>query len=345
MRILIADDDLKLASTIARSFTAAGHAVEVVRGGARVIERMTEEPADLLVLDWLLDGLDGMAVVRYAKEKLASRPVVMMLSSLTQNEAKLYALKNGVDEFLTKPTNAAALFAGLQAAIVTSVRGRAKTELRPNELRLVTTPFWMSVGQMCTGHLRGCTAILELEARHEEPSEEDLFIQASLGMLDSEQHVELDLTLSCSRASGLRVAHSMLHMDEVDDESIAEMLSELCNNLLGFAKANLRGHGFAFTLRVPEPITRSVPPLFSAGTRAVIVGPGVKLVLDAGIRPPSSYVVKLRELKENMILLEDVKNDSGALLLPAGTRITAAAAHRMANHGQEREVRVAPLVV
>ena len=346
MRILIADDDLTLSAGIARNLAAAGHSVEVVAGGKRAIARAIEEPVDVLIVDWLLADLDGLAVVRHLREKGGCRPAILMLSPLTQVEARDYALKSGVDEYLTKPTTVAALFAGLQAATIAAAQSRSLTNLRPSDLRLVTTPLWMSLGTQITGHLRGCTGILKLESRRAEPLYGDQEISASLGMLDSEQQVEFDISLACSRTSGARLAHAMVQIDDADDATIREILSELCNNILGFAKASLRGHGFAFTLSVPEGEDGDDgedTAKFSASTNATIEGAGVRLWVEARIRPPTSCIVKLGELKENMVLLEDVKNDAGALLLPAGTRITAAAAQRMAHHGLHREVRVAPL--
>jgi DNA-binding response OmpR family regulator len=114
MRILVVEDDRALRGVLERGLTEEGHALEVVADGPAGLERLREGRFDVCVLDVLLPGLDGFAVVERARAAGVHTPILI----LTARDAvpdRVEGLKRGADDYLTKPFAFAELVARLEA--------------------------------------------------------------------------------------------------------------------------------------------------------------------------------------------------------------------------------------
>jgi DNA-binding response OmpR family regulator len=103
MRILVVEDDRKVASFIRQGLDEEGHAVEVAKDGSEALDLVLADPDyDLLVLDVMLPGRDGFAVLRALRERKVRAPVLMLTArdSITD---KVAGLDLGADDYLTKP--------------------------------------------------------------------------------------------------------------------------------------------------------------------------------------------------------------------------------------------------
>jgi DNA-binding response OmpR family regulator len=103
MRILVVEDDRKVASFIRQGLDEEGHAVEVAKDGSEALDLVLADPDyDLLVLDVMLPGRDGFAVLRTLRERKVRAPVLMLTArdSITD---KVAGLDLGADDYLTKP--------------------------------------------------------------------------------------------------------------------------------------------------------------------------------------------------------------------------------------------------
>jgi DNA-binding response OmpR family regulator len=102
MRILVVEDDVRLARQIASVLTEAGHDSIVVHNGERALDKVTEAPFDLIVLDIILPGMDGFDVLRHLKSQhMASR--VLMLTARSEVKDRVTGLQLGADDYLPKP--------------------------------------------------------------------------------------------------------------------------------------------------------------------------------------------------------------------------------------------------
>ena len=100
-RILVVEDDPRLAATLRRVLVAEGHDIEVAGDGNDALRRARERPFDLVVLDILLPGLDGISVCRRLR---ATGPVpILMLTALGGTEERVRGLDSGADDYLVKP--------------------------------------------------------------------------------------------------------------------------------------------------------------------------------------------------------------------------------------------------
>ena len=103
MRILVVEDERKVASFIRQGLEEEGYAVDVVGDGAAALERLIEGPStDLVVLDIGLPKLDGLGVLKAVRQQKVQAPV-LLLTARDRLSDKVTGLDLGADDYLTKP--------------------------------------------------------------------------------------------------------------------------------------------------------------------------------------------------------------------------------------------------
>jgi len=102
MRILLAEDEHKVASFIQRGLEAEQYVVDAVYDGAAALERATDGEYDLLILDVMLPIRDGLAVLKEIRARKLSLPVLLLTARDTVAD-KVAGLDSGADDYLTKP--------------------------------------------------------------------------------------------------------------------------------------------------------------------------------------------------------------------------------------------------
>lgn len=100
-RVLVVDDDPTVAEVVAGYLDRAGHLVDRAADGPAALARAAEHPPDLVVLDLMLPGMDGLEVCRRLRER---GPVpVVMLTARGDEEDRVLGLEVGADDYVTKP--------------------------------------------------------------------------------------------------------------------------------------------------------------------------------------------------------------------------------------------------
>ena len=102
MRLLVVEDDRSLAEALRRGLSQEGHVVDVVNDGAEGLDLAESGLHDAVILDGMLPGLDGMAVVRQLREDGVSVPVLMLTARDALSD-RLSGFNAGADDYLTKP--------------------------------------------------------------------------------------------------------------------------------------------------------------------------------------------------------------------------------------------------
>jgi two-component system, OmpR family, response regulator len=114
MRVLVVEDDVRLARQIASALTEAGHDPIIVHSGERALDKAKETPFDLVVLDIILPGMDGFDVLRHLRSQhMASR--VLMLTARGEVKDRITGLQLGADDYLPKPFAMSELVARVNA--------------------------------------------------------------------------------------------------------------------------------------------------------------------------------------------------------------------------------------
>ncbi|MBA2614304.1 MAG: response regulator transcription factor [Actinobacteria bacterium] len=134
MRVLVVEDELKMASLLRRGLVEAGHAADVARTGDDALWMARAVDYDAVVLDLMLPGLSGVEVCRRLREDGIWSPV-LMLTARDGVEDRIAGLDAGADDYLTKPFSFAELLARLRALVR---RGSAERPavLEAGDLRL-----------------------------------------------------------------------------------------------------------------------------------------------------------------------------------------------------------------
>jgi two-component system, OmpR family, response regulator len=116
MRILLVEDDVKIASFIVTGLKAEGYAVDHVLDGEEGLRVALTEPYDTAIIDLMLPKLDGLSLIeKMRKEKI--RTPVIILSAKGSIDDRVKGLQTGSDDYLTKPFAFSELLARVQALI------------------------------------------------------------------------------------------------------------------------------------------------------------------------------------------------------------------------------------
>jgi DNA-binding response OmpR family regulator len=124
VRVLIVEDERRLALSLARGLTAEGFAVDVAHDGVEGLHRATEGPYDLIVLDIMLPGMNGYRICSALRAAGDETPILMLTAKDGEyDEAE--GLDTGADDYLTKPFSYVVLLARIRALLRRRTRGGA----------------------------------------------------------------------------------------------------------------------------------------------------------------------------------------------------------------------------
>jgi DNA-binding response OmpR family regulator len=113
--VLVVEDEEQLGQLIREQLVTAGHGVTLVRDGLQALETLETQPADLVILDWMLPGLDGLEVCRRIRAR--SITPILMLTARAEEVDRILGLEVGADDYLTKPFSMRELLARARALL------------------------------------------------------------------------------------------------------------------------------------------------------------------------------------------------------------------------------------
>ncbi|MGJ8589473.1 MAG: response regulator transcription factor [Yoonia sp.] len=126
MKILLAEDDLKVAEFVVAGLEQSGHSVDHVTDGRDALSYCLYNDCDVAVLDRMMPGMDGLSVLK-AMRAGGSKLPVLMLTALGDVENRVAGLQAGADDYLAKPFH----FSELLARIVSLTRRQTETAEAP----------------------------------------------------------------------------------------------------------------------------------------------------------------------------------------------------------------------
>jgi len=116
MRILLVEDDLKIASFIVKGLKSAGYAVDHADNGVDGLHLALTEPYDTGIIDLMLPELDGLSLIKKLRQAKINTPI-LILSAKDSTSDRVQGLQTGSDDYLTKPFAFSELVARVQALI------------------------------------------------------------------------------------------------------------------------------------------------------------------------------------------------------------------------------------
>ena len=114
--ILVAEDQADIRDLLVLNLHSAGYEVTAVADGREALARQTERAHDLLVLDLMMPGLDGLEVCKALRARGSATPILMLTAKSTELD-RVLGLELGADDYLTKPFSLAELLARVKALL------------------------------------------------------------------------------------------------------------------------------------------------------------------------------------------------------------------------------------
>ena len=142
-RILVAEDQADIRDLIALNLQGAGYAVQAVADGSAALASQAEQASDLVVLDLMMPGLDGLEVCKALRARGRATPILMLTAKSTELD-RVLGLELGADDYLTKPFSMAELLARVKALLrraellraAQAVGGGVEPTIRNGELEI-----------------------------------------------------------------------------------------------------------------------------------------------------------------------------------------------------------------
>lgn len=135
MRLLLIEDDHKIASFVVSGLKAAGFAVDHCSSGLDGLHMALTEPYDVAIVDIMLPELDGLSVIAKLRKEKVNTPVII-LSAKDAVDDRVSGLQAGSDDYLTKPFAFSELLARVQALIRRASGATEPTRLTANTLEM-----------------------------------------------------------------------------------------------------------------------------------------------------------------------------------------------------------------
>jgi two-component system OmpR family response regulator len=135
MRILLVEDDVKIASFIKKGLKSAGYAVDHAADGNQGLDMALSVSYDTLIVDIMLPGMDGLALIEELRREKINTPVII-LSARDSIDDRVKGLQTGGDDYLTKPFAFSELLARVQALIRRATGAAEPTRLQTGDLSM-----------------------------------------------------------------------------------------------------------------------------------------------------------------------------------------------------------------
>ncbi|HUV09299.1 MAG TPA: response regulator transcription factor [Spirochaetia bacterium] len=135
MRILVVEDDKKIASFIVNGLKQAGFAVDHVEDGEEGLYMAEQSLYDAMVVDIMLPRMDGLSLIESIRKKQIATPVLILSAKHTVDD-KVKGFQTGGDDYLTKPFSFSELLVRVQALIRRSTMSSGSTKLQVADLSL-----------------------------------------------------------------------------------------------------------------------------------------------------------------------------------------------------------------
>lgn len=134
-RILITESNSLYGSSLAEALTKEDYECEVLNNGSDALAALSHEKFDVLIINWMMLGTDGIRLTRQVREQIHPAPGIIMLSSLASGEAIKYALDSGVDDYIVQPVRNSELISKIKRYLEKRIAINAETDT-PSQIQM-----------------------------------------------------------------------------------------------------------------------------------------------------------------------------------------------------------------
>jgi DNA-binding response OmpR family regulator len=117
-KILLVDDNEIILKVLSNILESEGYLISAAKNGLEALKLTFQEKPDLIITDFIMPGMDGVALIKKLKNQLATRFIpIIMLTAKDEEDAEVEGIDAGADDYLTKPVNAKRLLVRINRLI------------------------------------------------------------------------------------------------------------------------------------------------------------------------------------------------------------------------------------
>jgi CheY-like chemotaxis protein len=335
MNVLVLNDKKPERDTIVRVLQQASYTVEAFADVKGAMSSITRAPPQVLVMSW--PNIGGPDLIRLLRGADASHQMylVAVLDPTPGGRDIPQPLAAGAHDVLRRPLLEPELVARVQAP--TRLLKWATGVSRPVAFDLSTSmdvtalAMWKTMGNVVSADLAQMVGD-DGPIRSGWPKGFDCNLRgATIAMSLASDQVEVRVSIIGDRTALRWLAGTLLGDADADEAAVNDVLRELANTAGGAVKRAALPDGIALTTGIPinEPVVRLQGDRVQNWTMPLDTGKAC-LAIVGEVRSRENQRVAASDLKEGMVLVHDLRSESGTLLVKAGSRLTTTTATRVA---------------
>jgi CheY-like chemotaxis protein len=331
MRILVVDHNRIERDATLRLLPAGTHDITVAQDATAALAILADHEIDVVLIESTMSGITGAELVKRirARESNTHTYIIMTAARLVPGDVTM-AFLAGVDDFMRKPLGRDELLARVDgpsrvmrwACRVMATGGTAEFGKAPE---LTTLTAWTAADASICSEISDMLGV-SLSVVSSNDVLDNAIAMSSITLSLPSEGAEVCVAIGIDGTSALKLAKMMLGEDVINADAVNDMMREIANVAAGAFKRMAAVEGRTFTTGVP---TDTTPDLFRSPSpkarRQWIVASDelrISLGVEVELRVRETKKLPVMSLREGMVVSSDLLNESGALLMRAGTRIT-----------------------
>ncbi len=336
MRILVVDPHAAEREATLRAFAGSRHHVSAAVDAATALGACARRQADVLVVEQMTPGHGGLGLdlVRHlrARESKEGQGHVFVVVTASRRRAGDIgnAFGAGADDFVRKPVTREELLArvdGINRIRAWASRAGAgagvKEKHEPAPGDPTTLRAWNTLETALTAEIAAMIGQDLVVAEPEPERAPALYAQIPLHL--ASDSFQLTVRVGIERPAQIALATALLDEPDADAAALRDMLREIANTAGGAFKRTAASEGRIFSLGIPVDLPEAPRPAPDARAHREWLArgrEGLAIRLQAELRAAGNKILTAGSLREGMVLVQELVNGSGALLLPRGTCLT-----------------------
>ncbi|HXX67480.1 MAG TPA: response regulator [Polyangiaceae bacterium] len=343
IRVVVLDESATERTAIARALQRASYRVEQSSDPGEALSDIAREPPNVIVVS--LPNRKGTDLLRLLRNADASgHAYVVAILDRTFSGRDLPGILADAQDFMHRPVDEDELLArvGAPGRLRRWLNGSGRSAPAETPKPAVASPSpitdlrrlraWKNMGQLVVDDLAQVVG-QNIQPMEGWPSAFGRGLRgATVGMSLPGESAELRIWIVADAVALRWLAGAVFADPETPEAKLQDALRELTNTAAGAVKRAALPDNVVFTTGIP--VNATAVPARGEDTRCWVISPGsaseVSIALLAEVRARENVRLPVSDLREGMVLVHDLRNDAGALLAPAGTRLTTSSVERFA---------------
>lgn len=331
MRVLVLHENKTEREAIAKSLTSRRHYVVSAADAESAAEQLSNAPFDAFVLDWHVPG-GPRELVRRAHSCRFASPYVLAVVSKGATVDLPRVVEDGADDFVLRPCSREELV--VRAETPTRGGWRSQFGTGPRKARdILDLEAWSGLDAIAAGVLREALG-RDFEVVRDAQHATSMGFASQLTLTVPGRGAVVRLSVAVDPMSLATFAHVLLGHTDPSHETLEDVVRELANTTGGAIKRAAQSETEIITMGLPEtvPIVVFNKIYPQAQQRFVCRSTDGSVQVSFAVQRHCTVNQRVRaaHLEEGMVVVDDLRNDQGLLLVPAGTRLTSSTASRVA---------------